>query len=162
MSDFRDHYQSFAGQVLAFLKARSPRGIDASDMAQETWLRAWRAWNRFEGEHRRAWLLTIARNCLTDAIRRLSRSGVSSLEMDVIAPEPADVSDEVLAMRDCLKSTDSDFAAVLRARIYEGRSVEDIARDLGIAPATVYTRVNRGKAQIADCVKNRLQKRDQL
>lgn len=156
-TEFRAAYDEFAGPVLAFLKARSPRGIDAGDIAQESWLRAYRAWHRFEEGNRKAWLLQIARNCLTDEIRRRARTSTQSLESDVTAPAPESVeeTEDMLAMRECLKLADSEFATVLRARIYEGRAVEDIARDLGIATATVYTRVNRAKKQIADCVESK-------
>ena len=37
-------------------------GHDAEDLVQETLLSAYRAIGRFDGEHPRAWLLTIMRN----------------------------------------------------------------------------------------------------
>ena len=47
---------------------------DAQDLVQDTLLRAYRAIDRFDGRHPRAWLLTIMRN----AYRRRGSSAASS------------------------------------------------------------------------------------
>ena len=41
---------------------------EAEDAVQETFLRAWRGRERFEGEHFRAWLYSIATNVCVDMI----------------------------------------------------------------------------------------------
>lgn len=46
---------------------------DAEDLVQDTLLRAFRAIERFDGRHPRAWLLTIMRNALSDT--GLSKGG---------------------------------------------------------------------------------------
>ncbi len=43
---------------------------DAEDLVQETVLRAWRALDRFDGRHPRAWLLTILRNANINRARK--------------------------------------------------------------------------------------------
>jgi RNA polymerase sigma-70 factor (ECF subfamily) len=72
---------------------------EAEDVVQETFLRAWRARDRFEGgELLRAWLYRIATNACLDAIRR-SRRRVPSLssfaEVPWLQPYPDRLLDEV-------------------------------------------------------------------
>ena len=43
---------------------------DAEDLVQDTMLRAFRAIERFDGRHPRAWLLTIMRNAQINRVRR--------------------------------------------------------------------------------------------
>ena len=67
---FERFYDSYKGEVLAFLRGRAGRDR-ADDLFQETFLRALRAYGRLEhGEHLRAWVLTIAANAVVDAARR--------------------------------------------------------------------------------------------
>ena len=153
--DFEKVYQRLAPSVLAFLKSKCFGAVDADDVAQDVWSNAFRGWNRFDGANAKAWLFKIARNSLTDSVRRTGRNQSTSLESDVAVADP-EISEEVEALRHCLETVDGEFVVVLRARVLNGRSVEDIATQLNIAEATVYTRVNRAKKQVADCVKSRL------
>jgi len=58
--------------------------VDAEDMTQETFLRAWRRLSSFEGRSTvRAWLYKIATNLCLDALRTRPRR---YLPFDVIAP----------------------------------------------------------------------------
>ena len=67
---FERFYEMHKGEVLAFLRRRAGRER-ADDLFQETFLRALRAYGRLEhGEHLRAWVLTIASNCVIDGARR--------------------------------------------------------------------------------------------
>ena len=67
---FERFYDSYKGEVLAFLRGRTGRDR-ADDLFQETFLRALRAYGRLEhGDHLRAWVLTIAANACVDAARR--------------------------------------------------------------------------------------------
>jgi len=67
---FERFYDSYRGEVLAFLRGRGGRDR-ADDLFQETFLRALRAYGRLEhGDHLRAWVLTIAANAFVDAARR--------------------------------------------------------------------------------------------
>src|SRR4051794_23939280 len=74
---------------------------DAEDAVQETYLRAWRGWAAFDGEHVRAWLYRIATNVCLDLIRARSRR-VPELAKDVgwLTPYPDRLLDEIASTED--------------------------------------------------------------
>ncbi len=70
---------------------------DAEDAVQETFLRAWRSRDSFDGEHPRAWLYRIATNvCLdrTRARRRRARDRHAFAEVPGSTPYPDGLLDE--------------------------------------------------------------------
>ena len=76
---------------------------EAEDAVQETFLRAWRSRERFEGEHFRAWLYRIATNVCVDMTRRRSRQIPvlrSFAEVPWLQPYPDRLLDEVAASAD--------------------------------------------------------------
>jgi RNA polymerase sigma-70 factor, ECF subfamily len=97
---------------------------DAEDLVQETYLRAWRSYGRFEGRSSvRTWLYQIATNgCLTELAKRSRRM----LPSDLCAPEqdpgasPAGAGTEVNWLQpapDAMVTPDSaDPAAIVTAR----------------------------------------------
>src|SRR4051812_39941554 len=73
---------------------------DAEDAVQETYLRAWRGWEAFDGQHPRAWLYRIATNVCTDLIRARARRVPelhSYAEVGWLTPYPDRLLDEIPA-----------------------------------------------------------------
>ena len=68
--EFQALYQETAPAVRARCRAVCGNHADADEALQETFLRAWRAKDRFDGRHPLAWLMTIARNTSLDILRR--------------------------------------------------------------------------------------------
>ena len=73
---------------------------DAEDAVQETFLRAWRSRESFDGEHPRAWLYRIATNVCLDRARALHRRARSGTEVSWLTPYPDTVLDDVPATDD--------------------------------------------------------------
>ena len=76
---------------------------EAEDAVQETFLRAWRSREQFEGEQFRAWLYRIATNVCLDLLRRRSRQVPmlhSFAEVPWLQPYPDRLLDEVAASDD--------------------------------------------------------------
>ncbi|HEX6569627.1 MAG TPA: RNA polymerase subunit sigma-70 [Acidimicrobiales bacterium] len=90
---------------------------EAEDLVQETFLRAWRRRDSFEGsEWFRAWLYRIATNACLDALRRSSRrvrTNASFAEVPWLQPYPDRLLDEVAP------SDDEPDAVVVRRETIE-------------------------------------------
>jgi hypothetical protein len=82
--------------ILAFLTIRCFGEIGPEDVAQEVWIKAMVGWDRFEGDANdaKAWVYQIARNHLTDVVRRVSRHTTTALDKDIAVSTP-EISDDV-------------------------------------------------------------------
>ena len=121
---FERFYDKHRTEVLRMLRRKLGRER-ADDAFQETFLRALQAYRRLEnGEHLRAWVLTIARNVAIDTLRRAKPDG-----------EPADmcVEDDLPAYEELASLTDGlprkERAAVVLRYGYD-LSYEQIASAL--------------------------------
>jgi len=123
---------------------------DAEDLVQETFLRAYRAFDGYTpGTNIRAWLHTILYRVRTDALRRAGRSPHT---VELAGDGPA-----VSAPQDALASGAEDLARALdglpeafRTAVFlrdvQDLSYEEIAGVLGVPIGTVMSRIHRGRA----------------
>src|SRR5215831_19715574 len=81
VDDFARHADPFRTELLAYCYRMLGSVDDAEDMVQETYLRAWRSYDGFEGRSSlRTWLYQIATNaCLTARQHRARRALPSGL-----------------------------------------------------------------------------------
>ena len=124
---------------------------DAEDLVQETFLRAYRAFDRFTpGTNIRAWLYTILHRVRTDAFRRAGRSpqhGGAGRARARRCPPPQDA----LArggedLERALAALPEVFRTAVILRDVEDFSYEEIARILAVPIGTVMSRIHRGRA----------------
>ena len=129
---------------LAHRMTGSPQ--DAEDVVQETFLRAYRQLGRFESRANfSTWLHRIAVNCSIDLIRsrRHHEAGHESADLEhfeAIAEDRVDHSPERLMLstevQERVSSAMAGLSAMERAafvlRHFEGQSIEDISRALGL------------------------------
>jgi RNA polymerase sigma-70 factor (ECF subfamily) len=145
-------YQKF---LLARASNLAGTAQDALDLRQDTLERALRNFHRFQaGTNVKAWLLRIMHNIFVDTYRRrtnepwysgLDISALPSPDLDAPrAWEDFEVPD-VLQVIDRLEAP---FRVVFDLHFTKRRSNRDIARELGIPPATVGTRLLRARQKI--------------
>ncbi len=141
----RSLYQDHGHSLLAYAHRLTGDRAAAEDVVQETLLRAWKHANDLEHGvgSVRGWLLTVARNIITDRARaRASRPP----EVAQVAEVPAtqrDHADEVVNAITVLGALDGlspDHRAVLVEMYYRGRTVSETAAVLRIPPGTVKSR----------------------
>lgn len=100
-----------AGELLGFLRHNAPVGVDAEDLLHDLFLRALRQDRGFCAlRNPRAWLFEVARNLVTDQLRR-KRETVALPENLVVSGNDADEIDEVDRLSVCLPRVLSELAA---------------------------------------------------
>jgi RNA polymerase sigma-70 factor (ECF subfamily) len=123
---------------------------DAEDLVQETFLRAYRAFDGFTpGSNIRAWLYTILHRVRTDAFRR-SRRSPQTVEMAAEGPAVPPPQDALAQggedLERALASLPDVFRSAVVLRDVEDMSYQEIARILDVPIGTVMSRIHRGRA----------------
>ena len=124
---------------LAFAYLRNT--ADAEDVAQEVFLQYLKAAPEFQdGEHEKAWLIRVTVNRCKNELKsgwwRLRRPLPDDLSY--MAEEESDLLRSVLAL-------DEKYRLPIHLHYYEGYAIKEIAGILGEKPATVGTRLARGR-----------------
>lgn len=134
---------------------------DAEDLVQDTLIRAFRACDRFDGAHPRAWLLTILRNTHLNRLRVRRLDLLEDAEWDRLAvtswPGVApQVSPEEQVMHDvfddlverALNELPPVYGDAIRLVDLDGLSYLEAAGVLGVPVGTVMSRLHRGRRRI--------------
>jgi RNA polymerase sigma-70 factor (ECF subfamily) len=133
---------------------------EARDVAQEAFLKAYRAIGGFKREARfSSWLYQIATNLCRDRLRRRrTRATVSLEEMEetggAIAETRPGVDERLLqddlarVVRRAIEALAEEQREVLILKEYEGLTFLEIAQALDVPVSTVKTRLYRGLAQL--------------
>ena len=123
----------------------------AEDVVQEAFLRAWRACSSFDpaGGPMVHWLLAITANTAVDMVKaRVRRPPLAPGWADKDSPEAGLNDIDRLILRSQLRHALSRLGAHHRDAVVEtvlrDRPYADVAAQLGIAPATLRTRVHYG------------------
>jgi len=140
---------------VALALTRNP--ADAEDLVQETLLRAFRAIERFDGKHARAWLLTILRNANINRVRKHRLELPTSEASSHASIEPADVrGPEVVVVDEAFDSIVAEafnalphkFRDVVGLVDIDGLSYAECAIALRIPVGTVMSRLHRARARM--------------
>jgi RNA polymerase sigma factor (sigma-70 family) len=136
---------------------------DAEDVVQEAYLKAFRAFPRFRGKAARPWLLTIVRNTAFSWLRdnRGRPDGAEYQEELHVSGGPTPEAESLgrertRAVDRCVEQLSADFREVIVLREMEELSYQEIAEITGVPPGTVMSRLARGRARLADCLRNSL------
>lgn len=119
----------------------------AEDCVQETFLRAWRARDRFDARaaSERTWLFSIARNVIVDALRARARLPVigDQGELESRAAEAIDPLDRLRMLEALSVLSEAHRTAVVAIHLH-GRSYQELADATGVPVATWRTRTFHG------------------
>ncbi|MEV8514782.1 sigma-70 family RNA polymerase sigma factor [Dactylosporangium sp. NPDC051484] len=139
---YTEHY----GVLLAFVSRYERDRHRAEDLVQDTLLRAWRHIERIDvtRDTTRAYLLTIARNVVSNAWRADQRRPRLVSDPDAVAAvaDPGNVDElvEGWLIRAALERLSAEHREVIRSVYYDGRTVADTAKRLAVPEGTVKSR----------------------
>jgi RNA polymerase sigma-70 factor (ECF subfamily) len=144
MDDKRDRFEA---QVMPHLDAAyrfarwlARSAVEADDIVQEAFLRAFRAFDTLRGGEPKAWLFTIVRNCHATAVQQQRRRGEVGLAQEPAAPPGG----EALAAT----PDPEEHREVLLLREMEDMSYREIAAVTQVPIGTVMSRLARARAAL--------------
>ncbi|MEN3264701.1 sigma-70 family RNA polymerase sigma factor [Pseudonocardia sp.] len=138
-------YQEHGRALIAYATRLTGDRAAAEDVVQETLIRAWRhpeVLTNGRGSTR-GWLLTVARNLVTDRVRARAARPQEVSEMPDSPPVERDHADRVVAsvtVLAALEELSDDHRGVLDQIYFQGRSLGEAATALGIPAGTVKSR----------------------
>lgn len=148
--------------MLRVARSLTRNHADAEDLVQDSLIRAYKAIERFDGRHPRAWLLTILRNTHINRNRRrrpeLLRDPDTQLERAAQSPEDDEAArpDRFVDLEfdadveDALASLSEPFAEIVRLVDIDGLAYAEAAEVLGIPVGTVMSRLHRARKKIRE------------
>jgi RNA polymerase sigma-70 factor (ECF subfamily) len=144
---------------------------DASDLLQETFLKAYRFFDKFErGTNAKAWLYRVMRNTYINDYRRTKRtpdlveydeqiSPYSMLPGEARGPDeiPGEIFEDEIAA--AISGLPEKFKSVILLRDVEDLAYEEIADALAIPIGTVRSRLHRARSILFEQLKSYAQDR---
>ena len=132
----------------------------AEDLLSEVFLDVWRQAEGFEAKSQvSTWLLAIARYKALSALRRrvdepLDEQMAATIEDSAESPETAVyVKDRNTIVQKCLRQLSPAHREVIDLVYYHEKSVDEVARIVGVPPATVKTRMFYARSKMADLLR---------
>lgn len=141
--------------LLRVARSLTQQAADAEDLVQDTFLRAYRSIDRFDGRHPRAWLLTILRNAHSNRGRRHRPEVASEGEAERVAAPAADGPEAMVmagsfdaAVERAFLGLAGRFRSVIELVDLGGLSYQEAAVALDVPVGTVMSRLHRGRGRI--------------
>jgi RNA polymerase sigma-70 factor, ECF subfamily len=140
-------YPAVVGLLQGLLRSR----LIAEELAQETFLVAYRDWGRVSGlDNPRAWVRKVALNLRGSFLRAYLRQ--QARERRSVMPEEHDtikLTDEHAEVWQAVRALPPSQAQVIALHYYEDYSVSQIADALGRAPGTIKAQLHQGRSRLA-------------
>src|SRR5690242_19282854 len=150
---FERLYRSHVGDVYRYALAITGNQADAEDVAQTTFMNAYRAIERGERPVReKNWLITIAHNVLRQRYRQLSRRPIEVGFTEDVAEAlvPSDETPTAADIQRALGQLELSHREVLVMRELQGRSYAEISEVLGVSIAAVETLLFRARRALRE------------
>lgn len=158
---YREIVDAYRDRIITVVARVAGPGADAEDLAQDAFLKAFAAIERFDGRSALfTWIYRIAVNTARDYIDHRRRRPVVPLEgaFGEHQAEPADEGERPAesaerherqaAVRAALERLPEPFRTTLILREMEGHSYEEVADILGISIGTVESRLFRARSKL--------------
>lgn len=159
-----DHHAS----LRYFIQGLGVNAAWVDDVAQDTFLVAYRKWDEFDTvENPGAWLRTIARNLILNETAKLNRrqrlldENLTTLLLEAESNAPAageitDLSHRRDALKLCLDRLSAKARSVIEARYYNDQNSTEIGAEFAMNPAAVRKMLFHARQALADCLKDKI------
>ena len=145
--------REYSDMLLRLACSRLSSVSDAEDAVQEVFLRLLTTPVSFrDAGHEKAWLIRVTLHRSSDIRRRAERRNLpleEAARQAVPEPEP-DLLQAVQALPE-------KYGAVIHLHYYEGYSIKEIGKLLGLPAATVGTRLARGRDRLRELLKEEIE-----
>lgn len=146
--------------VRAFAAVRIPVKDEAQDIAQDTFVVAWRKLGEFDPNTPIGpWLRTIAQRLVLNHRRKHraeSIGGNDQIEELLQSLPPETVPERLKALRQCLKEIGNPARAILEERYLDGVSVREMAEKTGRGYSALTMQLFRLREMLAACVREKM------
>jgi RNA polymerase sigma-70 factor (ECF subfamily) len=159
---FEQIVRRYQRPVIALIARMTGDRALAEDLAQDTFVKAFRNLSAFDASRRlSSWLFRIAHNSAIDALRRAApvvvpldaadEGGDRPPRLPASSPEPDPVERGALAdaLESALGHLRPDYRAAVVLRYEEGLSFEEIGHVLGVPEVTARSHVHRARKELA-------------
>ena len=185
--NFEELYRETYNDVVKYMTGVTGDPIIADDMTSEAFIKAEQHFDSFDTTQAKfsTWVITIAKNCYRDYLRRantqhetpderialhaefseeLPENGANGARARIEAFED-DYSllfdfdeDASVDLDELLDVLTEDERTVVQQRFYAGKTNKDIAADLGLSPSTVSTRLQKALGKMRECLENDMER----
>ncbi len=145
-SKFESLVRAYAAELYRYAYWLARERFTAEDLVQETFARAWNAWESLRDDRAaKSWLYTILRNEHARLYERKRVDVDDARDIDTL-PDPAGASAfESLELRDALKTLPPAYREPLLLQTLGGFSCAEIARMMNTTEGAVMTRLTRAR-----------------
>ena len=145
--------ERYSPMLLRLACTRLDSTADAEDTVQEVFLKLLTVRPAFrDAEHEKAWLIRTTLHRAADLRKAAARRNVPLEEaLLASAPEPEN---QLLA---AVRALPEKYGAVIHLHYYEGYSLKEIGKLLGLPAATVGTRLARGRERLRQSLKEEIE-----
>ena len=138
---FGDLYERYATDIFRFLASQMSSHLDAEDLTEEVFMRAWRYLPSYQdqGHPFSAYLYRIARNAAAEFYRNAKKGTAVSVDSVILTDEDKNsnpkqmisTSQEHEALYEALSELREDYRQVLILRFINGLSPGEVAESMG-------------------------------
>ncbi|MGZ6507370.1 MAG: RNA polymerase sigma factor [Tumebacillaceae bacterium] len=151
MNDWADVYEEHVGHVYKFLMYFLGNREDAEDLTQETFIKAFHGWNKFDRRSSvRTWLVAISRNLALDRLRKKQRTQLLQRLLSHQPVTPVELPQEVLSLDeskrelyDAIQTLRPDYRAAVILKGIQEHSNTETALILGWSESKVRVTFHR-------------------